>query len=181
MKRALLIIDVQNEYFTGGLPVSHPKGSLDNILSVAKAAKQSGIPVALIQHTALDDDSPVFAMGSEGWVLHPKVAALDYEVLIEKRLPGSFTVTGLGPWLEKWGVDTVVITGYMSQMCCDTTARQAFHRGLDVEFISDATATLDISNDAGSITAEELHRAVLVTQASRFSKVLSSKEWIAGL
>jgi nicotinamidase-related amidase len=69
----------------------------------------------------------------------------------------------------------------MTQMCCDTTSRQAFHRGLSVEFLSDATGTLDISNEAGAVTAEELHRAVLVTQAMRFAKVLSTAQWIQGL
>lgn len=181
MKRALLIIDVQNEYFSGALPVTHPAGSLDNILRAADAAKAHGMPMAVIQHTALDDRSPVFALGSPGWELHPAVASLDYDLHIEKRLPGSFTATGLNDWLTKWGVQTVVITGYMTQMCCDTTSRQAFHRGYDVEFLSDATGTLGLSNPAGSITAEDLHRAVLITQAARFATVLSTEEWIAAL
>jgi nicotinamidase-related amidase len=63
-------------------------------------------------------------------------------------------------------------------MCCDTTSRQAVHLGFSVEFLSDATGTLDISNYAGSVKAEELHKAVLVTQAMRFSKVISTDEWI---
>jgi nicotinamidase-related amidase len=66
-------------------------------------------------------------------------------------------------------------------MCCDTTARQAFHLGFAVEFLSDATGTLAISNPAGSVTAEELHRAILVTQAMRFSKVITTKDWLAGI
>ncbi|NSW91908.1 MAG: isochorismatase family protein [Firmicutes bacterium] len=98
--------------------------------------------------------------------------------LVEKNLPGSFTNTDLEKWLKDKGVDTITICGYMSQMCCDTTARQGLHLGFFVEFLSDATGTLDITNYAGSITAEELHRAVLVTQATRFSKVLSTDEWI---
>ena len=66
-------------------------------------------------------------------------------------------------------------------MCCDTTARQAFHRGFKVEFLSDATGTLSVSNYAGTISDEELHRAILVTQAMRFSKVLTTAEWVEGL
>ena len=100
---------------------------------------------------------------------------------MEKTLPGSFTGTDLEAWLRERRVDTVVIAGYMTQMCCDTTARQAMHLGFSVEFLSDATGTLAISNEAGSVTAEELHRAILVTQAMRFSKVLSTRQWIAGL
>lgn len=66
-------------------------------------------------------------------------------------------------------------------MCCDTTARQAFHLGFGVEFLSDATGTLAVSNAAGSVTAEELHRAILVTQAMRFSKVMTVGQWLADL
>ena len=83
----------------------------------------------------------------------------------------------LGIAVSKAGADTVVISGYMTQMCCDTTARQAFHLGFAVEFLSDATGTLSLANDAGSVTAEELHRAILVTQAALFSRVMTTAEW----
>jgi nicotinamidase-related amidase len=69
----------------------------------------------------------------------------------------------------------------MTQMCCDTTAREAMHRGFGVEFLSDATGTLAVSNAAGTVTAEELHRAIIVTQQMRFSRVLTTAEWVASL
>jgi len=180
MKRALLVIDVQNEYFTGLIPVTHPPGSLDNILASMDGAVKNGIPVVVIQHFA-PADSPVFAKGTEGWKLHPEVASRPCDLLVEKTLPGSFTGTDLEAWLRKNQIDTVVVTGYMTQMCCDTTARQAFHLGLGVEFISDATGTLAIANAAGSVTAEELHRAVLVTQAMRFAKVMTAAKWMESI
>jgi nicotinamidase-related amidase len=98
--------------------------------------------------------------------------------LIHKSLPGSFTGTDLEAFLRERQIDTVTIAGYMTQMCCDTTARQALHLGFKVEFLSDATGTLDISNSAGSVTAEELHRAILVTQQMRFGDVLTADQWI---
>ncbi|MCB2228619.1 MAG: cysteine hydrolase [Desulfarculaceae bacterium] len=176
--RALLVIDVQKEYFTGALPISHPPNSLAKVLEAMDAATRHGVPVAVIQHGSPDPQAPAFRLNSPGWELMPEVAARPREVLIAKQLPGSFTGTELGPWLESIGADTVAICGYMTQMCCDTTARQAFHRGLDVEFLYDATGTLDIANQAGKVTAEELHRAVLVTQAMRFSRVLTTAQWI---
>ena len=181
MKRALLAIDVQNEYFTGKLPVTHPAGSLENILRAVDCARKTGIPVVVIQHTSLQKDAVVFRKGTEGWNLHPKIAPQAYDHLIEKNLPGSFTGTDLGSWLRERKVDTVVIAGYMTQMCCDTTARQATHMGLVVEFLSDATGTLSVSNKAGSVKAEELHRATLVTQAMMYSKVMTTDEWMGSL
>jgi nicotinamidase-related amidase len=180
-RRALLVIDVQNEYFTGRLPVSYPHGSLPNILAAMDAARAAAVPVAVVQHTAPQPDSTVFRPGTPEWQLHPEVASRPREVLVEKRLPGSFTGTGLEEWLRRQGIETVVIAGYMTQMCCDTTARQALHLGFGVEFLSDATGTLAITNGAGRVTDEELHRATLVTQQMRFSEVLPTAAWTTRL
>ncbi|MHB1646143.1 MAG: cysteine hydrolase [Candidatus Acididesulfobacter diazotrophicus] len=180
MKRALLVIDVQNEYFTGKLPVSHPSGSFNNILRIMDAAKQYNIPTAVIQNSAKSPESPVFRKGSYEWELHPEIAKRHRDILIEKNLPDSFTCTVLEKWLNDNNADTVTIIGYMTQNCCDTTARRAFHIGYGVEFLSDATGTLAITNAAGSVTAEDLHRAILVTQV-RFSLIIGTDEWIGKL
>lgn len=177
IKRALLVIDVQNEYFTGKLPVSYPDGSLGNIVKAMDTARDFNIPVVVIQHRALKGDSPVFRFKSPEWELHPEIAGRPRNILIDKTMPGSFTGTELDIWLKSNKIDTVTISGYMTQMCCDTTARQAYHLGYKVEFLSDATGTLGFSNNAGSVTAEELHRAILVTQAQRFSAVMNTSEW----
>jgi nicotinamidase-related amidase len=179
-QQALLVIDVQNEYFTGRLPVTYPEGSLDNILKAMDYAAVVGMPVAVIQHTAPSKDSPTFRKESDGWRLHPEVAKRKRDALMEKSLPGSFTGTKLEKWLREKGVERVAICGYMAQMCCDTTARQAFHLGFQVDFLSDATGTLSVQNSAGSIPDRELHKAVMVTMAMKFARVMETVEWIAG-
>ena len=126
MGRALLVIDVQNEYFTGALPITHPAGHLEQILKVMDAAA-GRIPTVVVQHHA--EGLPIFRKGSREWELHPEVAARPRDLLIQKSLPGSFTNTPLEEWLRERGIDTVSIAGYMTHMCCDTTARQAVHRG----------------------------------------------------
>lgn len=174
----LLVIDVQNEYFTGRLPVTFPEGSLNNILRAMDYAASVGMPVAVIQHSAAAKDSPTFQKGSVGWKLHPEIEIRKRDILIEKILPGSFTGTGLEKWLREVGAGSVAICGYMAQMCCDTTARQAFHLGFAVDFLSDAIGTLAVQNSAGTISAPDLHRAVMVTQAMRFARVIETGEWI---
>ncbi len=176
-QRALLVIDVQNEYFTGKLPVTYPPESFANVLAVMDAASAHGVPVIVIRHSSTQPDAKTFARGSDGWRLHAEVEKRRRDHLIEKTLPGSFTGTSLEEILKSIGADTIAICGYMTQMCCDTTSRQAFHLGFAVEFLSDATGTLDIANAAGKVSAEELHRAVLVTQAMRFARVIPSSEW----
>src|SRR5271165_336439 len=80
-KRALLVIDVQNEYFTGKLPITYPAGSLANVLSAMHAAREHGVPVVVIQHASPQPDAPVFRKGSKEWELHAEVAARSHDVL----------------------------------------------------------------------------------------------------
>lgn len=178
MKRALLVIDVQNEYFTGKMPVTYPEGSFDKILKAVDAANQSEIAVILIRHEAPQKDAAAFVKHSREWEIGEELLQKEHACIVDKNFPGSFTDTELEDFLRGMGIDTIVICGYMTQMCCDTTARQAFHLGFSVEFLSDATGTLDVANNAGKITAEELHQAILITQAMMFSQVISTDEWI---
>lgn len=177
MKRALLVIDVQNEYFTGLLPVTYPPESMQNILDVMKTAKETNIPIVMVQHTATAKNAKAFVKETHGWELHDSLKDIDVSHYVEKTFPSSFVGTDLEAWLHKNAIDTVVISGYMTQHCCDTTARYAHHLGFNVEFLSDATGTLDFENKAGKVTAQELHRATLVEQQFRFSDVISTKEW----
>ncbi len=177
MKRALLVIDVQNEYFSGLLPITYPQGHLDNILKAMDNAKANGIPVVVVQHTFPQPDKPFFQRNTSEWELHPEVSKRAHDFLIEKNLPGSFTGTDLESWLRQHGIDTVVIAGYMTHMCCDTTAREAVHRGFTVEFLSDATGTLPLQNEAGEVSAEELQRSFLCAQQMLLSEVISTEAW----
>jgi len=177
MTRALLVIDVQREYFDGALPISHPAGHLANILEVMDLAAESGVPTAVIRHHQADPQSPIFRKDSDMWQLLPKVESRPRDGLIDKQLPGAFTGTSLQNWLQERRADTVCIAGYMTHMCCDTTARQAFHHGYQVEFLRDATGTLTVENEAGKATAEQLQQSILVAQQMFISEVLDTENW----
>jgi len=179
MSLALLVIDVQMEYFIGALPITHPVGHLETILECMDFASRKNLPTAVVRHHQPDSKSPIFCKNSPEWELHTEVSSRPYDVLIDKSLPGSFTNTTLDAWLKQSAVETVVICGYMTHMCCDTTARQAMHRGYKVKFLSDATGTLSLTNNAGSVTAEELQRATLCAQQMLISEVIASKDWMA--
>lgn len=180
MSRALLVIDVQNEYFSGALPITHPTGHLEQILKAMDAAAGK-VPVVVVQHSFPQPEMPFFQRDTPGWELHPEIKARPHDLLIEKNLPGSFTNTPLENWLREHQVTTVTIAGYMTHMCCDTTARQAVHQGFTVEFLRDATGTLALSNEAGNVTAEELHRSILCAQQMLLSEVLDVDTWITRL
>ncbi|MEV6521845.1 cysteine hydrolase family protein [Longispora sp. NPDC051575] len=181
MTKALLIIDVQNEYVTGALPITYPplSVSLPNIAAAMDAATAAGHLVVVVRHTE-SAAAPIFAEGTPGWTLVDAVADRPHDHLIDKTWPSAFTGTNLAEWLAAHDVDTVTIAGYMTQHCDESTAREAFHRGLAVEVLSDATGTLDLANEAGRVTAEELHRAMLVALHAGFAAVRTTADWIAG-
>jgi len=177
--RALVVIDVQNEYVSGNLPIAYPElsESLVNIGVAMDTAVALGMPVVVVQQVA-PETSPIFAKGSHGYALHEVVTSRSYDHHVEKTLPSVFVGTDLAPWLEARSIDTIVIVGYMTQNCDESTARDALHRGLAVEFLSDATGTLAMANQQGSLGAEELHRAVLLVLQSRFAAVSTTREWV---
>ncbi|QNK01539.1 cysteine hydrolase family protein [Dyella telluris] len=178
-RRALIVVDVQNEYFTGNLQIEYPPSShsLANIARIMDAATAAGIPVAVIQQDS-PADGPAFAVGSDGWQLHAEVERRHRDALFHKPLPSAFSDTGLGEWLAQHKVDTVTVIGYMSHNCDDTTIKHAFDRGLEVEFIPDAAGAVSYANRAGHASAEEIHRVFSVVQQSRFAAVLDTDEWL---
>jgi len=179
MKRALIVIDVQNEYFEGGaLPITYPPNSFEHIKTAIAEAKKEGVMIVFVQHTSLRENAKSFAKGTVGWKFHDDIKSINPDLYIEKNHVSSFVGTDLNYRLRNLGVDTVAIVGYMTQNCCDATARDASQLGYNVEFLSDANGTLAFKNEAGEVSAEELHRAFLVAQAFGFSRVLTLNEWI---
>ncbi|EFC85808.1 cysteine hydrolase family protein [Parafrankia sp. EUN1f] len=182
VRRAVVVIDVQQEYETGAMRISYPPlaGSLAAIGRVMDAAHEHRIPVVVVQQDA-PATSPIFAVGSPGWRLHPEVADRHRDVLFHKRLPGAFTGTELEAWLRDRGIDTVTLVGYMTQHCVGTTARQASHLGLAVEVLADATGTLDYRNEVGAVDARSLHHGVLTVLHAGFAAVATTDDWLAAL
>ncbi|OYO27732.1 cysteine hydrolase family protein [Janthinobacterium sp. PC23-8] len=181
-RRALLVIDVQNEYFTGQLPIEYPPValSLPNITAAMQAARAAGVPVIVVQHDA-PQGSPVFARGSDSWQLHPQVAAIEADHHIHKTMGSAFVGTGLREWLAGKGVDTLTIVGYMTHNCDAATIYQASHDGLAVEFLFDATGSLPYANAAGQASAEEIHRVYSTVFHSNFAAVASTADWLTAV
>ena len=181
-RRALLVIDVQNEYVTGNLPIEYPdvNVSLANVGRAIDAANRHGVPVVVVQNVA-PAASPLFARGSDGAELHEVVATRPRAHLIEKSMPSAFAGTDLAGWLAQHDIDTIVIAGYMTHNCDDSTVKHAVHAGLSVEFLADATGAVPYENRAGRASAEEIHRVFTVVMQSRFAAVLTTAEWLAAL
>lgn len=178
-RRALLVIDVQNEYFTGQLRIEYPPVdiSLPNITAAMHAARAAGVPVIVVQHDA-PQGSPIFAKGSASWQLHPQVAAIEADHHIHKAMGSAFVGTDLREWLYGKNIDTLTIVGYMTHNCDAATIYQAAHDGLAVEFLIDATGSLPYENAAGKASAEEIHRVYSTVFHSNFAAVASTADWL---
>ncbi len=181
-RRALLVIDVQNEYFTGGLPIEYPPvgTSLPNIGLAMDSARAAGVPVIVVQHDA-PENSPVFAKGSQGWQLHPVVAERPADHRINKTMASVFTGTDLAEWLSAEAIDTLTVVGYMTHNCDASTIYHASHQGLNVEFLADATGALPYENAAGKVSAEEIHRVFSTVFHTGFAAVATTADWIAAV
>ncbi|AMB85915.1 isochorismatase [Pseudomonas agarici] len=177
-RRALIVIDVQNEYVSGNLLIEYPPidASLANIGKAIDTANAVGIPVVVVQNDS-PIDSPLFAIGSSGWALHPVVGSRAHDHLIHKTLPSAFADTDLGQWLAARNIDTLSVVGYMTHNCDASTIFEATHRGLAVEFLSDASGSLPYANAAGQASAEEIHRVFSVVFHTRFAAVVSTAQW----
>jgi nicotinamidase-related amidase len=181
-RRALLVIDVQNEYVTGRLPIEYPdiERSLANVGRAMDGARASGIPVVVVQN-ATPPGTPIFARGSHGWELHPAVAGRPHDHCVEKSLPSAFTGTDLEEWIRARGIDCVTVAGYMTHNCVDATVKHAVHLGLAVEVLEDATGSLAYANRAGAADARRIHDTFMIVMQSRFANVMATHTWLAAL
>ena len=169
---ALLLIDVQREYFTRESPLWIPDGPrvLERLHGLLADARGSDTAVVHVQHHE-DAASEIFATGTPMVETMEEVAPAGDEPLVVKHLPGAFDGTNLDALLE--GTKTVVAAGFMTHLCCDTTAREAQARGFDVVFLTDGTATRDLVGPSGrTIPHDVVHETTLAAQADGFSSLM---------
>lgn len=181
-RRALIVIDVQNDYDGGNLAIKHPpfRDSVVNVARAMDAAAAAGVKVVVVKQMA-PETSPIFAKGSHGGELHSEIAKRKRDHYVEKSLPSAFAGTDLEAWLRANAIDTTTVVGYMTHNCDLSTIIHAAHVGFAVEFLSDATGSVPYANSAGYASAEEIHRVVTIILQSRFAAVLDTAEWIDGL
>jgi nicotinamidase-related amidase len=173
----LIIIDAQNEYVDGKLPLPGVKPALANIARLLAKARADGGRIVHVQHRgraggAFDPATRAFAIADEA---APRVG----ETIVEKPLPNAFAGTTLNETLASMGVKRLVLVGFMTHMCVSSTARAALDLGYQTTVAADACATRDLpSGTGGDISAADLHRAELAALADRFSIVCDTKRLV---
>src|SRR6516165_5310960 len=177
-KRALVLIDIQNDYFPGGKwPLSGIQPAADNAARVLAAARAAGDLVVHVRHEFPTPDAPFFAPGSEGAKIHPKVRNFEGEPVVLKHHVNSFRETDLEAILDRHGVEEVVICGAMSHMCIDAGTRAASDPGYKCVVVHDACATRDQEFEGAVVPAEQVHAAFMAALRFGYAKLVTAEEY----
>jgi nicotinamidase-related amidase len=184
MKPALIIIDIQNDYFPGGK--MELEGSTEAGLQAAKLLevfRSKALPLVHIQHVSNRPGASFFLPDTEGVKIHASVAPRAAETVLQKNFPNSFRATGLMEHLRALGVDHLVIAGMMTHMCVDATTRAAFDSGFSCSLAHDACATRALAFGELRVPAAQVHAAFVAALSGLYAKVQSSAaiaaEWEA--
>lgn len=169
MRSAVLVIDVQRGLFDGSPRPYLADEVIRNINNVTEYARTSNIPVVFIQHEKI---STTLEYGTEGWQLQSDLIVSEHDIFIRKTTPDSFLKTNLEETLKKIGVTNLLVCGYASEFCVDTTIRRAGGLGYSIELIADAHTTHD-KNHATALQIREHHNATLPNITS-FSMSIST-------
>ena len=179
LKTALLIIDIQNDYFSGGkYPLVNPLEAAQKAYMILQCFREQDGHHVHIQHISLEPDATFFISGERGTDIHDSVAHFEGEPIVYKHEPNSFLNTNLLELLRGWEIERLVITGMMTHMCVDATARAASDLGFQVIVAEDACATRDLKYGDTTIPAEHVHKAFLAALKS-YGKVMKADNIIA--
>lgn len=176
-KQALIIIDIQNDYFPGGKwPLEGANPAADNAAKLLAAARQRGDLVVHVRHEFESEDAPFFTPDTQGAAIHLKVQPLDDEPVVLKHKVNAFLDTDLKRKLDDQGVKTLTIVGSMSHMCVDAATRAAADFGYEVTVAHDACATLPLEFNGKQIPAAQVHDSVMAALAFAYAKVVKTDD-----
>ena len=179
MKEALLLIDIQNDYFPGGkMELVSMEEAAKKAGELLKAFRTAGKPVFFIKHVSTRSDATFFVPGTQGTDIHSSVSPLPDETIIEKHFPNSFLQTDLLSVLKESEVTDLIICGAMSHMCIDTTVRAAKELGFKCTLIADACATRNLKFGEEILPAQTVHASFMAALDGMFATIMIADEYL---
>lgn len=179
MSKALIIIDIQNDYFengamelVGSLPAS------ENAKLVLSKFRNENLPIVHIQHLAVAPGSVFFLPETKGQEIHENVKPVDGEKVITKYYPNSFRDTDLLDYLKSKSVTELVVVGMMTHMCVDATVRAAKDFEFECTVIGDACASRNLEINGKTVKAEDAHNAFLSALAFFYADVKNTQDFL---
>ena len=174
---ALLIIDIQNDYFPGGKMELEGADAAGVKASEALAKfRKDGLPVIHVRHLSVRPGATFFLPGTKGADIHDSVKPRSGETIVEKNFPNSFRDTALKEILDEQKISNLVVAGMMTHMCVDASVRQAADLGYKVTLLADACATRAQTFSGEIVPARQVHAAFLAALNGFYARVIPTHE-----
>ena len=174
---ALVIIDIQNDYFPGGkMELEGADAAAKNAARALAKFRERHLPVIHVRHLSTRPGATFFIPGTTGADMHERVRPREGERVVEKNFPNSFRATELDQVLKGAGAKELVVAGMMTHMCVDASVRHAADLGYKVTLLSDACATRAQSFGGESVPARQVHAAFLAALNGFYAKVIPTDE-----
>ena len=179
MKTALIIIDIQNDYFEKGTMtlVGSDKAS-ENAGLILDRFREDNLPIIYLQHIATSSSATFFLPDTTGADIHKNVQPLEQEKIIIKHYPNSFRDTELLDYLRARNITDLLICGMMTHMCVDATTRAAKDFGFNCIVIGDACATRNLEINSQEVKAEEVQKSFLAALNYFYATVKTTKQYL---
>ena len=182
MNKALILIDIQNDYFeNGAMPLVGSLEASENAEKILNKFREEGSTVVHIQHIAARPDATFFLPNTKGAEIHNNVKPLPSEKVIIKHFPNSFRGTVLLDYLKENRIEELVICGMMTHMCVDATTRAAKDLGFVCKVIRDACATRDLDINEKTVKAENVHNSFLAAFTYYYADVITTDQFLNDL
>ncbi len=179
MPEALVIIDIQKDYFPGGLmEVVNSENAAQMAKLLLAAFRKSNKSIVHVRHVSTRKGATFFLPKSKGVKIHESVAPLEGEKIITKHFPNSFRDTGLEDYLRGRSVEKIIFCGMMSHMCIDASVRAAFDKGFTCIVAADACAARSLSHNGIDVSSSNVHTSYMAALDAIYANVMSSKEII---
>lgn len=176
---ALIVIDVQNDYFPGGrMTLSGANEAAENTRLLIEKSRKINMPVIHIQHIATQEGATFFLPNTQGAEIYASVKPIKNEKLIVKHYPNSFRETDLLKYLQSKNIKNLVFAGMMTHVCIDATVKAAKDFGFNCEVIADATATRDLEVNGQQVKAAEVQKALLAAMNFYYAEIGSTQEFL---
>ncbi|MCV7065010.1 cysteine hydrolase [Mycolicibacterium farcinogenes] len=168
---ALVLIDCQNTYTQGIMELEAVQAALDQTAELLDRARSAGIPIIHIQHS--DGPGSLYDIEGESGAIIESVAPREGEPVVVKQFPNSFVQTDLDDRLKRINASNLVLAGFMTHMCVNSTARGAFNLGYAPTVVAAATATRALAGpDSAPVPAAAMQSASLAAMADLFAVVV---------
>ena len=180
MSDALVIIDMQNDYFSGGnMELSGIDVAAENTKKILLFYRKTTKPVYHIQHFSIHEGATFFVPNTIGVEINALLNPLGSEKVIKKHFPNSFRETNLLEELQSANINHLTICGAMSHLCVDATTRAAFDLGFRCTLVTDACATRDLTFEDTKIPADFVHGAFMAALSPVYARLKKTEEIMA--